>query len=441
MRRKRWWVVVGLCLAGLVALPLAAQEDLPAPEKRAAAEQGAGRARPTREERRERRRRIVRGLLDQLQPAAPSQQSAPQEKDGPAEKTQPRGKKEAERPEAERPAAAPLGGLLQGIAPLFSAPAGPGGPPPAPLDAGKLNRAIGEELTGPLVRQLENIEALELRFEQDQTDFPADRLGVTAHVRLKSAPWGTPADLHLHLSSGMGGNSLRQGRGLLKVRIDLSTDTVALCNFLKQRALQRCYRLAGSPGAEEGQQEICRLLEATPEFTSLTDVADFIPNMGIVNLQAANRKIERLRAQMQEGGPSAPPASLVGALAKAYKARDSALAASIRIHRDPALEVPRIDVKTTRLGPATGFAEVELVDVTMTPDRVYGDLHVSIGRGGVMLYQGAKGVLIEPTLRRLQQRDPATLDRLRQGGRDIHQQLEELQAPPAEDSLPAPHTP
>ncbi|MFV2069334.1 MAG: hypothetical protein ACC645_20410 [Pirellulales bacterium] len=433
--RRNWLRLLGsLCLFGLTTLTVGAQEELPAPEKatdkaaRPAADQP-----PTREERRERRRRLVRGLVDQLQQEVPAEKPAA---DGESSK------ENADRTEetGKRPAGAPIGKLLQGLAPLFSSPPGRVGQGGVPLEPEKLNRAIDEELVRPLVGQLDNIEALELRFDQDHTDFATDRLGVTTHVRVRSAPWGAPADLRLRINAGLGGGLLQNGRALLKFHIDMTTDAVALCNFLKYRALQRCYKAGHAKDATEDHESLCRLLESTPDFTSLADVADFIPNMGIVNLQAANRKIESLQAQMQAAAGATPPASLIDALAKAYKARDSLLAASIRVTRDGALQVPRIDVQTASTGAATEFAEVEFVDVTITPDGFHGDLHGSIGRGGVLLYQGAKGLLIEPTLRRLQQRDSATLERLRQGGRDIHQQMEELETPAEGDSLPVPNT-
>jgi len=431
--RRNWIGRFGsLCVLGIIVLPVVAQEELPAPNKKPdqAARPAAG-ERPTRTERRERLRRRVRGLFDQLQQATPSPQTRA---NGTA--TGKTADRTAER--ASGAAGSPIGTLLQGLAPLFSSPADRGGPGATRLEPEKLNRAIDEELARPLVGQLDNIESLELRFDQDQTDFAGDRLGVMGHVRLKSAPWGTPADLRLRLRAGLRGGLAPGGRAVLKFHIDMTTDTVALCNFLKYRALQRCYRARRANHVAEDQEAFCRLLEATPDFTSLADLADFAANMGIVNLQAANRKIERLQAQLRAVEGSNPPPSLVDALGKAYRGRDSLLASSIRVARDATLQVPRIDVQTVATGTATQFAQVEFVDVTITSDGIHGELHASIGPGGVLLYQGAKGVLIEPTLRRLQQRDPATLERLRQGGRDIHRQLEELETPPEDDAPPAP---
>jgi len=417
---------------GILVLPVTAQEELPPPEKtpERAARPAAG-ERPTRTERRERRRRRLRGLFDQLQQGTASPQSR--------ENGASPGKAAEQTADRDNGAAgSPIGSLLQGLTPLLASPADRGGPGAAPLESEKLNRAIDEELARPLVGQLDNIESLELRFDQDQTDFARDRLGVTGRVRLKSAPWGAPADMRLRLRAGLRGGLAPGGRAVLKFHIDMMTDSVAFCNFVKYRALQRCYQADRTNGAAEDQEAFCRLLEATPDFRSLTDLADFVANMGIVNLQAANRKIERLQAQLQAVEGSNPPPSLVDALGKAYRSRDSLLASSVRVTRDATLQVPRIDVQTVAAGPATQFAQVEFVDMTITPDGIHGDLHASIGPAGVLLYQGAKGVLIEPTLRRLQQRDPATLERLRQGGRDIHRQLEELETPPEDDVPPAP---
>jgi hypothetical protein len=434
-----------VCMLGALLVPATVAQE-PSPPPADAPVQDARQIR--KEQRRERLRRLFDRAVDAVeqQPQAPRPESLDAQDDGRAGKPAAQAKaKDGTGPTAPGGAnagrGATAGGLLNGILPLLRGQAAGGQPGAAatPLEASKLNEAMEEEILRPLAEQFPAVERLQLRFDPQQTDFARDRIGLRAVAALRSTPWGSSAQLNLNVSARIDRRPQRAARAVIGFDIDLLTDVVGLVNFAKGRAVKKAHDTQRQHGLAEGEAALLDLLETTPDFASLTDVADLLPRIGEVNLYFANRKVNRLRAEIASSDTGEVDRQLVEELAETIKQRDNLLAFSIRIRRAGGIDVQEMLVMLPGGGISFGFVSLESVNMQLTESGLIGQVEVSVGQSGVLLYQGAKALVIEPTLRRLQQRDPRTLQNFLRRGRDIGKQLEELPGTPEEiEPLPAP---
>ena len=154
---------------------------------------------------------------------------------------------------------------------------------------------------------------------------------------------------------------------------------------------------------------------------------------------SANQEINRLQAEIASSETGEVDPQRVEQLAKTIRDRDNLLAFSFRIRRAGGIDAQEMFVTLPGGGISYGFVSLESVDMRLTEPGLVGHVEVSVGQSGVLLYQGAKALVIEPMLRRLQQRDPQTVQNFRRRGRDIGKQLEELPGTPEEiEPLPPP---
>jgi hypothetical protein len=322
----------------------------------------------------------------------------------------------------------PASKLLRELLPLVAPPDGqkPGAGTEVPLSLSQLNAAMAEEIVWPLVEELELLDALELRFDERETNLAQDRLGLIGDVQLRSTPWAGPAKLRLNVSARVERRPQQSTRGVIAFDVDLRTDTVAMLDYFKQRALARLHETREKRPLSEDEAASCRVLEASPEFASLTDVSDFIPRKGEVDMHSVLMKIDRLKAEMDERDRGSGDRKLLDDLAAAYQRQDLLMAFSIRAHRDSTLGVNEIIVTLPGGGVSYRFVNLEAVDMHLTETALVGRTEVTIGQAGVLVYQGVKSLVIEPMLRRLQERDPRTIQNLRRSGRQLGRQFKEL---------------
>ncbi len=402
-----------VCLIACLAATADAQDTTAPPED-------GTRRDEIRERRKQRRQRVLRRVLDAV--AEPEGAGDPQDQ-----------------PDQDTRGAAERSGIIDRLLPLL--PKGEAGPDQGaePLEPGRLNDALREEIVGPLVRDLVFVEALRLRIDEETTDLARDRIGLAANVRLRRTPWGTPAQVQLHVFARVEQRPQRGTRAFITVDFDARTDTIACMNYVKQRALERNYSDPPADMSAEELDELHQLLESTPPFVTLTDVADFLPKMGVIHVRSANRMVDELQAELALGGDPGTRPRLARELSRAYQKRDALIAASIRFVRDSALSVERVNYVLPPGSMSNGPMQVEDADVALTEQSIRGSSTMSVGPAGVLVFQGARGLVIEPMLRRIQRRDPATLDSVRRRARDVGQQLEELSTPPPEaEVLPPP---
>lgn len=370
-----------------------------------------------RQRRKQRRQRVLRRVLDAVTEPA----------DG------------ARQPDQDARDAAERSGIIDQLLPLLPRGGAEQEQDTEPLEPGRLNDALRDEIIGPLVKDLTSIESLRLQIDEETTDLDRNRIGLAADVRLRRAPWGTPAHVQLHVFARIEQRPQRGTRAFITVDFDARTDTIACMNYVKQRALEGMYSDPPEDLSAEELDELHQLLESTPPFVTLTDVADFLPKMGVIHVRSANRLVDQLQAELALGGDPRSRPRLQRDLSRAYQKRDALLAASIQFSRDSALSVQQVNYVLPPGSMSNGAFQVEDADVLLTQQSIRGNSTVSVGPAGVLIFQGARGLVIEPMLRRIQRRDPATLDSVRRQARDVGQQLEELSSPPPEaEVLPPP---
>jgi hypothetical protein len=398
----RWTIVVGSCFS----FALTAESQL-LPRRRPPADAPANQDTPPPG------RPLLRGVVDRLTEAAENGEI----------------NVETGNPAGEGPGPAP--GLFQGLLPLLN-----GGQNAEPLDPARLNQAIDEELAAPWVEEIEPLESLQLRIDERNTDFAGDRLGLSGAMRLRNTPWQCPAELNLHLRASVENIPHVGPRALISTDIDLLTDTVAMFNSARQMTMRQ---LRGRSDTSPESADILALLETTPPFHTLGDVADFLPRMGEINLRNANYKVDALRSQIAHAVDAAEERQLIDELAQAYRERDNLLAFSIRSRRNAVLDVVQIEIDLPVGGVSYKMADVEAVHMVVTPGGLSGRVTVGFGQAGVVLYRGAKAVVVEPALRRIQERDPATIERLREQGRQFSEELNlQPRASSGAEELPPP---
>jgi hypothetical protein len=312
-------------------------------------------------------------------------------------------------PGVRRPRLRELGGRL------LDAVAGPqAGPGTArPLDFSIINGVIPSILK-PLISGDAAIESISLEFDPAGTDPAHDKVELHADVRLRSTAWSpTPSRLHIDLSAVVDMTAPGGAKASIDTQLVLETPVVALADYGLQRFKAKAPPLPDTPPASADdffRTEMRAKLARTDRITSFDELVDLFQYYSSFRFLAQNDNIDRIKAAPIAELDDAMRNALAAELTKARVLRDRLSETRAHVEHGPDGLARTIAVRLVNV-ELSDAALVEQADVNVTDQSLAVNAHVQV-RKGVEVYLLLKPV-IQLTLERMQQRDPATIERQR----------------------------